>query len=111
MHKRHVHTDVSIHLQDETQKSPDIFKNKLKKPFSNISSWPPLTYLLFASTKKHQLLYQLTTDLSRAGRSNVRKCAHRTEKHTVKLNVTNLWINFFTTSIPAFSSFKARMYS
>lgn len=31
MHKRHVHTDVSIHLQDETQKSPDIFKNKLKK--------------------------------------------------------------------------------
>lgn len=28
-----------------------------------------------------------------------------------KLNVTNLWINFFTTSIPAFSSFKARIYS
>lgn len=28
-----------------------------------------------------------------------------------KLNVTHLWINFFTTSIPAFSSFKDRMYS
>jgi len=49
--------------------------------------------------------------MSRAGRSNGNKHAHRIGKYTVTLNVTNLWINFFTTSIPAFSSFKARMYS
>lgn len=61
-----------------------------------------LIYLLFASTKEQQLL--LTK--SRAGRSMDTgfEIHHR-------LNVANLWINFFTTSIPAFSSFKDRMYS